>query len=35
MTAYERLAMMHNGLGLTAPVTTEVVQLWDRPFKVA
>ncbi len=35
MTAYERLAMMHNGLGLTAPVTTEIVQLWDRPFKVA
>ena len=26
---------MHNALGLTAPVTTEVVQLWDRPFKVA
>jgi len=35
MTAYERLTAMHNALGLTAPVTTEVVQLWDRPFKVA
>lgn len=35
MTAYERLALMHNALGLTAPVTTQVVQLWDRPFKVA
>ena len=27
--------MMHNALGLTAPVTTEVVRMWDRPFKVA
>ena len=35
MTAYERLTVMHNALGLTAPVTTEVVQMWDRPFKVA
>ncbi|HET7196051.1 MAG TPA: DUF4037 domain-containing protein [Nocardioides sp.] len=35
MTAYEMLALMHIALGLTAPVTTEVVQLWDRPFKVA
>jgi hypothetical protein len=35
MTAYERLTAMHNALGLTAPVTTEVVQMWDRPFKVA
>lgn len=35
MTAYERLVAMHNALGLTAPLTTEVVQLWDRPFKVA
>ena len=35
MTAYERLARMHNALGLTTPVATEVVQLWDRPFKVA
>ena len=35
MTAYERLAAMHNALGLTTPVTTQVVQMWDRPFKVA
>jgi hypothetical protein len=35
MTAYEKLAEMHNALGLTAPVTTKVVQMWDRPFKVA
>ena len=35
MKAYERLALMHNELGLTAPVTTQVVQMWDRPFKVA
>ncbi|WP_237566047.1 hypothetical protein [Ornithinimicrobium cerasi] len=26
---------MHNALGLTAPVAPEVVQLWDRPFRVA
>ncbi len=35
MTAYERLAVMHDALSLTAPVTTKFVQLWDRPFKVA
>ncbi|GAA6524782.1 DUF4037 domain-containing protein [Intrasporangium sp. DVR] len=35
MMAYERLVLMHNGLGLTTPVTTQVVQLWNRPFKVA
>ncbi|EWT01264.1 hypothetical protein N865_05645 [Intrasporangium oryzae NRRL B-24470] len=35
MTAYEKLFQMHNALGLTAPVTTEVVQMWGRPFKVA
>ncbi|CAN7344860.1 DUF4037 domain-containing protein [Terrabacter sp. LjRoot27] len=35
MTAYERLVAMHNALGLTAPVTTEVVRMWDRPFTVA
>ena len=34
-TAYEHLTHMHNSLGLTAPVTTKVVQLWDRPFRVA
>ncbi len=35
LTAHERLAQMHNALGLTAPVTTKVVRMWDRPFKVA
>lgn len=35
MRAYERLVALHNALGLTVPVTTEVVQLWGRPFKVA
>jgi len=34
MTAYDRLTAMHNALGITAPVTGEVVQLWNRPFKV-
>jgi hypothetical protein len=34
MTAYEKLIVMHNALGLAAPVTTEVVQMWGRPFKV-
>lgn len=33
-SAYEQLAKMHNGLNLTAPVSTAVEQLWDRPFKV-
>jgi hypothetical protein len=35
LTAYEKLAEMHNALGLTEPVVTEVEQLWNRPFKVA
>lgn len=35
MTAYERLAAMHNGLALTDPVSPEVTRLWDRPFEVA
>jgi hypothetical protein len=35
MTAYERLAEMHDALGLTAPVKTKVVRMWDRPFTVA
>ena len=26
---------MHNALQLTDPVSTEVAQMWDRPFKVA
>jgi len=33
--AYEHLAEMHDGLGLTQPVAGEVVRLWDRPFPVA
>lgn len=35
LTAYEKLAAMHNALQLTDPVSTEVEQMWDRPFKVA
>lgn len=34
-TAYEGLTRIHNTLGLTAPVATRAVQLWDRPFTVA
>jgi hypothetical protein len=34
MAAYEVLAAMHNALHLTEPVSTEVHQMWDRPFKV-
>ncbi len=35
LTAYEKMATLHNGLQLTEPVTTHVEQMWDRPFKVA
>jgi hypothetical protein len=35
MVAYERLAAMHDRLKLTEPVSGAVVQLWDRPFRVA
>lgn len=35
MAAYEELATMHNATQLTAPVTTEIEQMWARPFKVA
>lgn len=35
LAAYEALVEVHNGLGLTDRVTTEVVRMWDRPFKVA
>jgi Domain of unknown function (DUF4037) len=35
LAAYEKLAAMHNALQLTDPVSTEVEQLWNRPFKVA
>lgn len=34
MTAYEELAAMQNALALTEPVSTEIEQMWDRPFKV-
>jgi hypothetical protein len=34
MAAYEEVASMHNALHLTAPVATEILQMWDRPFKV-
>lgn len=35
LAAYEKLAVLHNGLGITEPVATEVAQMWGRPFKVA
>jgi hypothetical protein len=35
LAAYERLAAMHNALQLTDPVSTEIVQMWNRPFRVA
>ncbi|ONI74285.1 hypothetical protein BWI15_13215 [Kribbella sp. ALI-6-A] len=34
LTAYELVGERHNALGITSPVTTEVIQMWDRPFKV-
>ena len=34
LVAYEKLAVMHNTLQLTDPVATEVVRMWNRPFKV-
>lgn len=34
MEAYEKVAAMHNALHITEPVSTEVEQMWDRPFKV-
>jgi hypothetical protein len=34
LTAYELVAARHNALEITPPVATEVVQMWDRPFKV-
>lgn len=34
MAAYEVVAAMHNALHITAPVATDVHQLWNRPFKV-
>jgi hypothetical protein len=35
LAVYEKLAAMHNALQLTDPVSTEVEQMWNRPFKVA
>ena len=35
LAAYEKLAAMHNALQLTEPVSTDVEQMWDRPFRVA
>jgi hypothetical protein len=34
MTAYGQVAALHDALQITPPVPTDVVQLWDRPFKV-
>ncbi len=34
MEAYDQLGSLHNALGVTPPVETETVQLWDRPFRV-
>lgn len=34
MAAYEKVAALHNALHITEPVSTEVQQMWDRPFKV-
>jgi hypothetical protein len=35
LVAYEKLVAMHNALRVTAPVETQVVQMWDRPFRAA
>jgi len=35
LTAYEQVTALHNGLELTEPLVTELVQMWDRPFRVA
>jgi len=32
--AYEQVAAMHSASKLTTPVSTEVEQIWNRPFKV-
>jgi len=32
--AYEILAGIHNSLGITTPISSEVSQFWSRPFKV-
>jgi hypothetical protein len=35
LAAYEKVAALHNALGVTEPAVTDVVQMWDRPFRVA
>jgi hypothetical protein len=32
--AYEIIAGMHNSLGITEPIVSEVSQFWGRPFKI-
>ena len=34
IAAYREVAARHDALGLTAPVPTELVRLWDRPYRV-
>lgn len=34
MAAYSGVAELHNRRKITAPVTTGIEQMWDRPFKV-
>jgi hypothetical protein len=34
LTAYEAISVRHNALQITSPVSLDVEQLWDRPFKV-
>lgn len=34
LAAYAELAVMHNALEITAPVSVAVEQMWDRPFQV-
>lgn len=34
LAAYEQLGAMHNALRITPPVRMEVLQMWDRPFRV-
>jgi len=35
LVAYEKLVALHNALHITEPVVTDVVRMWDRPFRVA
>jgi hypothetical protein len=34
LKVYERVAAMHNTLGITPPVATGIYQMWDRPYRV-